>query len=336
MAASSSVSLPGDAAGARRHRIRPSGTQLAQGAGTLVLLGLVASASLPRDAAWLVALAAVIVLGIPHGALDGAVAAPLLRPRFGRAWFPIFAIPYLGLAGSVLLAWQILPLATLAAFLAVSVLHFGTEDAGPGRPLEALARGGLPIALPALLHPAQTAELFAVIARVPMPELPAWWSIAAWLWLALAAAWFVVGRPRPAVCAEMIGLAVAFLTLPPLTAFTLYFVGFHAPRHMRALVRDPTKAPGIGTMPRAIRAALPIFALTLVLGAGLWPLYASGASDETANLLTVTLRMLSALTLPHILLDHIAGRRSDLLAVRLQSTTDTAEGVPGRSREPHP
>ncbi|MCJ2089006.1 Brp/Blh family beta-carotene 15,15'-dioxygenase [Methylobacterium sp. E-005] len=292
----------------RRHRIPLSGTRLLQGAGTLVVLGLAASAMLPRDASWLVALVAVIVLGVPHGALDGAVAAPLLRPRFGRVWFPVFALPYLGLAGSVLLAWQVVPMATLAAFLAISVLHFGTEDAGPGRPFEALVRGGLPVALPALLHPEQTAGLFAVVARVPMPELPGWWSAAAWLWLALAAAWLLIGRPRPAVMAEMAVLAAAFLALPPLTAFTLYFVGLHAPRHMLALVRDSVRAPGIDTVPRAVRASLPIFGLTLGLGAGLWPLYASGAPDTAANLLTVTLRMLSALTVPHILLDHVAAR----------------------------
>ena len=311
MAARSSVASLGDAVGTRRHRSRPPGVPLPQVAGALVGLGLVASAGLPRDAAWLVALTAVIVLGVPHGALDGAVAAPLLRPRWGRAWFPVFAVPYLGLAGGVLLAWQLMPLATLAAFLAVSVLHFGAEDAGPGRPFEALVRGGLPVALPALLHPEATARVFAVVARVPMAELPAWWSVAAWLWLALAVVWLLTDRPRPAVQAEMTVLAAAFLALPPLTAFTLYFVGLHAPRHMRALVRDPMRAPGIDTMPRAVRAALPIFALTLGLGAGLWPLYAAGAPDATANLLTVTLRMLSALTVPHILLDHIAARSAD-------------------------
>lgn len=310
MAAQSSVALPGDAAGASRHRIRPSARRRLQGADALAVLGLVASAWLPREASWVAALAAVIVLGVPHGALDGAVAAPLLQPRFGRAWFPVFAVPYLGLAGAVLLAWQVAPLATLAAFLAVSVLHFGTEDAGPGRPIEALMRGGLPIALPALLHPERTATLFAVVARVPMPELPTWWSAAAWLWLASVAAWLLICRPRPTVLAEMTVLAAAFLALPPLTAFTLYFVGLHAPRHMRALVRDPMKAPGVDTMPRAVRAALPIFALTLALGAGLWPLYASGAPDAAGTLLTVTLRMLSALTVPHILLDHVAARFS--------------------------
>ncbi|KQT46593.1 hypothetical protein ASG52_12800 [Methylobacterium sp. Leaf456] len=275
-------------------------------AAALVGLGLTASALLPRDASWLAALAAVIVLGVPHGALDGAVAAPLLRPRFGRLWFGIFALPYLGLSALVLVAWQVVPLVTLAGFLALSVVHFGEEDAGPGRPVEALVRGGLPIALPALLRPDETAQIFALVARVSMPQLPAWWGAAAWLWLALAVVWLATHRPRRAVLAECAGLAVAFWLLPPLTAFALYFVGLHGPRHMRTLVRDPVRAPAIDTMGRAVLASLPIFALTLGLGAGLWPLYAPGSLGPTAALLTLTLQMLSALTVPHVLLDRLA------------------------------
>ncbi|TXM72979.1 hypothetical protein FV226_10810 [Methylobacterium sp. WL12] len=294
-----------DAAG----RLRAATTWLPHLAAALVALGLVASAFLPREASWLAALAVVIVLGVPHGALDGAIAAPLLRPRYGRAWFGVFAIPYLGLSALVLLAWQLAPLAALAGFLALSVLHFGEEDAGPGRPFEALVRGGLPIALPALLRPQETAEIFAAVARVPIPSLPAWWTAASWLWLALAAAWLLTRHARPALRAEFVVLATAFWLLPPLTAFTLYFVGLHGPRHMRALVRDSTKAPGIDTMGRAVRGSLPVFALTLLIGAGLWPLYASGPPDAASDLLTLTLRMLSALTVPHVLLDRLAGRQ---------------------------
>ncbi|MCJ2140488.1 Brp/Blh family beta-carotene 15,15'-dioxygenase [Methylobacterium sp. E-066] len=254
------------------------------------------------------ALTVVIVFGVPHGALDGAVAAPLLRPRYGSVWFAVFAVPYLGLSALVLLAWQVAPRAILAGFLALSVLHFGEEDAGPGRRVEALVRGGLPIALPALLRPEETAGLFAVVTRVPMPQLPVWWAVAAWVWVAVTAAWLLTGRRRAAVLIEMALLALAFWSLPPLTAFTLYFVGLHGPRHVRALIRDPSKAPSVDTIRRAVRAALPVFGQTLLLAAGLWPLYASGAPDAPANLLTLTLQMLSALTVPHILLDRIATR----------------------------
>lgn len=308
MAARSSIPSLGGFGRASRPRDRVAGAGLRRWAGALIALGLIASAFLPRDASWLVALTVVIVLGVPHGALDGAVAAPLLRPRYGRMWFGMFAVPYLGLSALVLLAWQIAPLATLAGFLMLSVLHFGEEDAGPGRPFEALVRGGLPIALPALLRPDETAAIFAVVTRVPMPQLPAWWTAVAWLWLAAAAAWFLTASPRRAVLAEIAVLAAAFWGLPPLTAFTLYFVGLHGPRHMRALVRDPMRAPGIDTMDRAVIASLPVFGLTLLCGASLWPLYASGSPDAPATLLTLTLQILSALTVPHMLLDRLAAR----------------------------
>ncbi|WP_298951489.1 Brp/Blh family beta-carotene 15,15'-dioxygenase [uncultured Methylobacterium sp.] len=295
---------------AGRHITPSIGPSLARLAAALILLGLVASALLPREASWIVALTAVIVLGVPHGALDGAVAAPLLRPGFGRLWFGVFAVPYLTLSGLVLLAWQVVPAATLAGFLALSVFHFGEEDAGPGRPVEALVRGGLPIALPALLHPDATAQIFSAVSRLPMAQLPMWWQIAAWLWLALTAAWLVTQRPRRTVLVEIAALTAAFWLLPPLTAFTLYFVGLHGPRHMRALVDDPAKAPGVDTMERAVLASLPIFGLTLLLGAGLWPLYAPGSPDAATTLLALTLQMLSALTVPHVLLDRLATSRA--------------------------
>ncbi|MFD6320822.1 Brp/Blh family beta-carotene 15,15'-dioxygenase [Methylorubrum thiocyanatum] len=256
------------------------------------------------------ALAFVIVLGVPHGALDGAVAAPMLRPRYGRIWFGVFALPYLGASALVLLAWQAAPLATLAGFLALSVLHFGEEDAGPGRPVEALVRGGLPIALPALLQPEETARIFAVVTRIPLGELPAWWVSAAWIWAAVVVIWLMTQRPRRALLIELALLSAAFWLLPPLTAFALYFVGLHAPRHMLALVHDTTRAPKVDTLGKAVLASLPVFALTLLLGALLWPLYVAGSQSTPSTLLTLTLQMLSALTVPHVILDRIAGAPS--------------------------
>ncbi|WP_456016534.1 Brp/Blh family beta-carotene 15,15'-dioxygenase [Methylorubrum populi] len=256
------------------------------------------------------ALSFIIVLGVPHGALDGAVAAPMLRPRYGRIWFGVFALPYLGASALVLLAWQVAPLATLAGFLALSVLHFGEEDAGRGRPVEALVRGGLPIALPALLQPEETSRIFAVVTRVPIGALPGWWVTAAWIWAAATVMWLMMQKPRRALLIELALLSAAFWLLPPLTAFALYFVGLHAPRHMLALVHDTTRAPKVDTLGKAILTSLPVFALTLLLGALLWPLYEAGSQSTPSTLLTLTLQMLSALTVPHVILDRIAGAHS--------------------------
>ena len=273
---------------------------------------LAATALVPQPLAWLIALATVILLGVPHGALDGEVARPLLRPRFGRAWFLVFALPYLSLSSAVLLAWRVAPEATLAAFLAVSVLHFGAEDAGPGRLLEALARGGLPIALPVLLHPAAVAQIFEVVMLAPMPAIPFWLRAASLSWAVLllfaVTAMLTAGRARGV--AEMALMSGFFVALPPLAAFALYFVALHAPRHMVALAAAPHRAPRVRCLGEAVRRSLPITALTLLLGAALWPLF-PGPTPE--RLLALTLQSLAALTLPHLLLEWFTSRQNMLI-----------------------
>ena len=174
------------------------------------------SALLPLAGQYLCALLAIIVLGVPHGALDGEIARSVLRPRFGWAWFPVFSLPYLALSGLVLLAWHLAPEPTLAAFLAASVWHFGSEDA-PGAYLDAMVRGGLPIAIPALVHPAATTAVFATVAETALPQLPEWLRAAALLWLALAIAWAghtaLRGQTRTLIVPAL--LAAVFLVLPP-------------------------------------------------------------------------------------------------------------------------
>lgn len=262
---------------------------------------LALSILLPLAGQYVCALLAIIVLGVPHGALDGEIARSVLRPRFGWAWFPVFSLPYLTLSGLVLLAWHLAPEPTLAAFLAASVWHFGSEDA-PGACLEAVVRGGLPIAIPVLAHPAATTAVFATIAETVLPPPPEWLWAAALLWLAPAVIWAGLtalrGQARALIVPAL--LTAVFLMLPPLTAFAIYFVCAHAPAHTAALIRDPWRAPRVRDSRSAIRLALPITGLTLLIGAALWPFYA-GAPPE--RLLSLTLQVLAALTLPHMLFD---------------------------------
>ena len=279
----------------------------ATGTGTrwlLPSLGIVlASASLLSPASGQVAvLVVIIVFGVPHGALDGEIVRPVLRPVLGPAWFAVWALPYLGLSALVLLSWNWLPIVTLAAFLGLSMLHFGLEDAGPD-PVAAVARGGLPIALPVLLHPAATAAIFGGIAGLPMPVPPHWLVLGARLWAVLVPFWLVGHRGQHRVMAETAFLVGVFVILKPLTAFALYFVCFHGPSHMRALVRDK-KALRVTTLPSAVRRSIPVTLLTVATGAALWPIVGTGAFE--AHLLSLTIRCLAALTLPHMLLDALS------------------------------
>ena len=264
---------------------------------------LAATALLPHAAQWLAILAAIVLLGVPHGALDGEIARPLLRPQFGRAWFIVFALPYLSLVAAVLVAWRVAPLGTLAAFLAGSVLHFGVEDAGP-KPLAAVVRGALPIAAPLLLHPAATAAVFATVAIVPLPGPPPWLLAAAWVWAGAGLVWLMrlLWRGQWRELREPLGLLALFTVLPPLTAFGIYFIAVHAPRHLASVVADP-RVPRVRSVGDAVRRSLPLTAVTVLIGAALWRWF-PGAPPE--RMLALTIQLLAALTLPHMLLHLIA------------------------------
>lgn len=262
---------------------------------------LAASLLLPWQGQWFCAAAVIIVLGVPHGALDVEIGRTLLRHRVGWAWFPLFAAPYLGLVAVVLVAWRLVPEATLGAFLAVSVWHFGLEET-EGSGLPALARGGLPVALPVLMQPAATAQVLSAISGVPFGALPVWLFWGSLAWMPLLAVWgyrTLMEGPRHALVLPVLQ-CIGFAVLPPLTAFTLYFVSVHAPTHTAALIRHPTRAPRIQDTGSAWRLALPTTALTVLIGTALWPL---GSGEPAVRLVCVTLQLLASLTLPHLLLD---------------------------------
>ena len=272
------------------------------------VLALLFTASwLDEAARTILVLAVVVLLGVPHGALDGEIARPLLRPRFGALWFLVFALPYLGLAAAVLTAWRAAPMATLAGFLAASVWHFGVEDAGD-KPLAAAARGGLAVALPVLLHPAATARFFSAVTLSSMRHCPPWLVASAEGWCVVALCWTV----QAMVQGDWRGLGEAalvagvFTAMPPLPAFAAYFVCLHAPCHMRMLVRSGL-APRVRTMRDAVWRSLPVTTLTLLIGVLLWRWFPGDTSDR---LLALTLQGLAALTLPHMLLGGFASWRA--------------------------
>ncbi|WP_245504257.1 Brp/Blh family beta-carotene 15,15'-dioxygenase [Lichenihabitans psoromatis] len=262
---------------------------------------LALSALLPADSRLLCALLAIIVLGVPHGALDGEVARDVVRPRFGRTWFLVFSLPYLTLSALVLLAWHAAPLWTLAGFLAASVWHFGSEDAAAGSLIDKLVRGGLPIAVPTLVHPAATALVFATVAGQRFDGPPLWLEVGAIAWAALAAFWAL----RIVICRHgdwmpVVALVLVFVVLPPITAFAIYFVCVHAPAHTAELIGSTVRGRRVQSQRSALLLALPICGLTLLLGVMLWPFYVGMVPDR---LLALTLQGLAALTLPHMMLD---------------------------------
>ena len=80
----------------------------------------------------LIGLAGIVMIGLPHGAYDGAVAIHLgIIKRFSS--FVKFMIIYVALAALVVTIWMIAPIISLIIFLTISMLHFGAGDIKNGQ-----------------------------------------------------------------------------------------------------------------------------------------------------------------------------------------------------------
>ncbi len=286
----------------------------------LVVLPLVAAApwlqDLPPGAQAIVLLAGVLILGVPHGALDHLVARSLLATRIGRWWPLYFGLAYLMLAGAVLWGWRIAAPFTLAGFLALSILHFGSDRrAGAcGRWLKVAAHGGAPVVLPCFFYPEPTAIIFRLLAPTAQLDATAVLAIArpaAFLW-SFAALYVIVRslvEPSPSGARstavwhaiELPALAWLFAFLPPLLGFGAYFCLIHSVQHLTEIGRHLGPAQSLNRLRWLVRQALPLTATTIVLGLLVAPWAAPSLTlDET--FLRLTFWGLAALTVPHMLL----------------------------------
>jgi len=80
------------------------------------------------DMASVIALLFVVLIGLPHGAFDGAIANHLGAGR-SLAEAAKFITGYCAAAGLVIAIWIMFPAVTLTLFLIISMVHFGRGDA---------------------------------------------------------------------------------------------------------------------------------------------------------------------------------------------------------------
>lgn len=264
-------------------------------------LGLGALACLAGPSAQAALLVAAVAAGLPHGALDHEVARRVFAPRWGARWAWPFLGGYLALLAGTLALWRAAPGAALLGFLFLSALHFGEEDAGgdgaPGWPAR-LAHGGLPIIAPALARPDEVRSIFALLAGdAAGPVLDLLRGPAAAGWLVAAALSFRSGRGRGARAGELAALFLLFAAAPPLAAFAIYFAVIHSPRAVAAL----------DSRARLGARVLPLTVAGLGLGALIWRWW---PGEEAGGAVRACFLLLAALTVPHMWLAWLDGRRS--------------------------
>lgn len=234
--------------------------------------------------------AALLLGGLPHGALDLAV----LRREAPRRMAQMLML-YLGLAAMMFGAWQIAPSLALALFLAMAVTHFAEDWTATEHPFYALGLSVATIAAPALFHHEELAGLFVLIAGDPAAGRMADVLLliapvaAACALLAMLLLWKAGQR----VAATSAACALAAMTaLPPITGFAIYFCLLHSPTHFRAgLTR---LVPAVGVKRSTIVATLGGLAMTLAM------LQFLPITDPSGRLFVASFMTLSILTLPHM------------------------------------
>ena len=241
--------------------------------------------------------ALIIVLGVPHGALDTIFAREIYGVKTFVAWVR-FSLIYLALVGAVIAFWYYLPLWFLVGFLGISIAHFSGDPDGEVPWWVRIVYGGAIIFIPLIRHPGEIADLFSLLvgvnaSQVLMPVLlyGAW----PWLWAMATAVAYLIWKRLP-MSFEFMCLGVLAYFASPLVAFTVFFCAMHSARHIIRTAQYSSRST-----PRLLWVAtlLPMLGVLLLSVVAWFVLRERTVDGRVVQIIFVGL---AALTVPHMVL----------------------------------
>jgi beta-carotene 15,15'-dioxygenase len=245
--------------------------------------------------------AAIILTGIPHGALD----IDILTRKLGRADFATKAKLtglYLMGVGAMAALWFTAPSIALTAFLIISIIHFGMDWQHLREPFLGFMTGWAIIALPAISHPGAVAAIFGALTGEQSGAIIAAILGATAVPAGLIAAAFCIDAASKRDLATAISVAtclVAGVALPPLASFALFFCGLHSPKHFAEALSAS------GPMRPFVKAATVVAVMALALAIGALLYSGIAVANDNARLVSSLFMLLSVLTLPHFCLEFL-------------------------------
>ena len=263
----------------------------------LLLVGEAANIPLTGPAVTIMAAAALLGFGLPHGALD----IDLLRRHaaHSRADLAGALLLYIGCAALTFVVWKAAPLLGLGLFLGAAIKHFADDWHLVGSPLLAYAIATALVAATVLTHEPEVRSIFTMITGDPaagnLADLLLLVAPVASLvgLIALTTAWDrgELGQATGG------GLSlIALLALPPVLGFALFFCLFHSPLHFgrEAAFRGDRTTAGWVTI--STIAAIGIGLMIYALGT-------RGSPEERS--VSASFVTLAVLTMPHLLVPPI-------------------------------
>ncbi len=271
---------------------------------TLAIIATLVNLNMSSDNLIAVLALAVVFLGLPHGALDFAVAKSLNFIPSMLLAIRFIAI-YIAIAALSITFWVYMPEIALVIFLSISVFHF-SADWRLSMPF--FSRLGLAISIicgPSVFYSSTVADLFTALlltaesANWIVQGMRLTFYIGTLLFLYYAIR-LLISKKLPAMwqTIECIALIVSSLVLSPLVHFGLYFCLLHSPKHLQ----DVSVKLGV-SIKRAVIVSFPFVIITIALGAGTYELF--GSNEISTDLLRWIFIGLFGLTVSHMVLIHL-------------------------------
>ena len=264
----------------------------------------------------LIGLAGIVMIGLPHGAYDGAVAIHLgIIKRFSS--FVKFMIIYVALAALVVAIWMIAPIISLIIFLTISMLHFGAGDIKNGQGVlgfsEALAHGGLAIVGISQFHRSEVDEIFSYLINNDTTYV--WLAIdiltVATIFAIITCVLQALNNSKWSVTVlELLLLGIVYAVAPPLLGFAIYFCCVHSARHFRKIYTSIKQS--VSTT--SIRNQAILFTSISWIAAGIAFWMFADFANPGPTIMRITFIGLAALTVPHMLLIDGISKSKTMLA----------------------
>ena len=250
-----------------------------------------------------IALLLIVLIGLPHGALDGSIAMHL---GAGRSFTSVLQFLFLYLLCSVVvvLIWYKFSALSLSLFLIISMVHFGWGDANSKTSslffLQMICHGGIVVFGIVYFHVDEVIPLFDMLTE-GNSSLPIQVSVYMFYGISFfTALYFILIFKTRSLILRFLELAILWLIViifPPLLGFAVYFCFVHTARH----VRNIWKELKVETSPKTIIIQASILTLSS-WSLGVIALYAFDSGDFNTNIIRVVFIGLAALTVPHMIL----------------------------------
>jgi Brp/Blh family beta-carotene 15,15'-monooxygenase len=318
---------------AETYSIRPGWLAL-----TVVAAVAIAVGEIPLAYQYAPLVVSVLLLGLPHGAVDHLVIARHRGEGLTARWLRVVAGIYLVFGVVYGVVWFVWPVAAFVFFILMTWFHWGQGELYPlldivgaaylraptQQALTVLVRGGAPMLVPLVAFPGQyefvatsLIGLFdpgAAAALGPIFEAGPRLAVGTVYGTALLlTAWLGYVRaddrgPWLVDAGEMGLLTAFFLVVPPILAIGIYFCFWHSLRHVirTVLLHDGSATAldraDVTTVARQFaRDAAPMTAAALVF-LGLLYVLVPREPGELAGLVALYLVLIAVLTLPHVVI----------------------------------